>query len=361
MSEAPNNESKTELPTEKRRQDALERGNVPISREAINLGFMIALLIVATFSLEWCRKVAQVLQGFVEHPSEFSLESAADAAALIRALSIELMPVLAVVALFTAFSVGASILQAPPHLSTKRLAPEMSRISIAQGWRRIVSSQGMMEVLKSVVKLALIGGVGAVFMLSSNRTLVDSLEAPIDSLPAIVLQAMSAVIWQISGFALLLSVADILMTRFVWEKQLRMTRQEVRDEHRQQDGDPVLSARRRSIARNRIRKRMLANVPRATLVVVNPTHYAVAMRYQRQEGGAPRVVAKGADLIALQIRKSAEQHGIPVIEDKALARSLYKAVEVEQMIPVEFYRAVAEIMIMLQKRGNRRAAVALGG
>jgi flagellar biosynthetic protein FlhB len=131
-----------------------------------------------------------------------------------------------------------------------------------------------------------------------------------------------------------------------------MAPQEVKDERKQSEGDPLVKAKQRSIARARARQRMISAVPRATLVIANPTHFAVALRYVRSEGGAPRVVAKGQDLVALTIRKIAEENAIPVIEDKALARSLYAKVEVDQMIPVEFYKAVAQILLRLQARRN---------
>jgi flagellar biosynthetic protein FlhB len=129
-----------------------------------------------------------------------------------------------------------------------------------------------------------------------------------------------------------------------------MSRQEVKEELRQAEGDRMVKARLRSLRLDRSRRRMLSAVPRATMVVANPTHYAVAMRYVRSEGGAPLVLAKGADLVALKIRASAEAHDIPVIEDKPLARSLHSGVEVERPIPAEFYRAVAEIVHLIQQR-----------
>jgi len=133
-----------------------------------------------------------------------------------------------------------------------------------------------------------------------------------------------------------------------------MTRQEVKDEAKQSDGDRALMARRRSIALRRIRKQLKAAVPRATLVLANPTHYAVALRYVPSEGGAPVVVAKGLDHIALSIRRIAEEHKIPVFEDKPLARSMHDSVSVDRPIPVEFYKAVANIMIILHRRGLRK-------
>ena len=157
--------------------------------------------------------------------------------------------------------------------------------------------------------------------------------------------------------AVVLVAADIVWSRVYWQRELRMTRQEVKDELKQADGDPIVKARLRSLARDRMRKRMMAAVPRATLVIANPTHFAVALRYVREEGGAPLVIAKGQDLIALKIREIADEHGIPVIEDKALARSLYKAVEVDKMIPPEFYKAVAEIVFYVIGRQARTRPV----
>jgi flagellar biosynthetic protein FlhB len=147
-------------------------------------------------------------------------------------------------------------------------------------------------------------------------------------------------------------VADLVWSRLFWQRELRMTRQEVKDEHKQSEGDPILKARMRSLARDRSRRRMIAAVPRATLVIANPTHFAVALRYVREEGGAPLVVAKGQDLVALKIRHVAEENGIPVIEDKLLARSLYESVQVDKIIPSQFYKAVAEIILFLMVRGN---------
>ena len=138
-----------------------------------------------------------------------------------------------------------------------------------------------------------------------------------------------------------LLIFDLPVTHVLWRRQLRMAPQEVKDERKQSEGDPLIKARRRSSRDPARVKRMLHAVPRATLVIANPTHFAVALRYVRSEGGAPRVVAKGQDLVALSIRRIAEENDIPVIEDKALARSLYAKVSVDQMIPVEFYKAVA--------------------
>ena len=142
-----------------------------------------------------------------------------------------------------------------------------------------------------------------------------------------------------------LAVGDLLWARFKWHRDLRMSRQDLKDEMRQSEGDPIVRARQRSVARDRARRRMLASVPKATLVVANPTHYAIAMRYVHGETAVPIVLAKGVDHMALRIRELAEKNGISVVEDRALVRSLYDSVHANQPIPPEFYRAIAEIIL----------------
>jgi flagellar biosynthesis protein FlhB len=142
----------------------------------------------------------------------------------------------------------------------------------------------------------------------------------------------------------LLAVVDVFWTRHHWYSQLRMTKQEIKDEYKQSQGDPIVKQRQRAVARDRARRRMINNIPRATLVIANPTHYAVALRYVREENDAPVVVAKGQDLIALRIREIAEENNIPVFEDPPLARSMFAQVSVDSVIPPVFYKAVAELV-----------------
>jgi len=172
-------------------------------------------------------------------------------------------------------------------------------------------------------------------------------------LPQKVLDLCVKAIAAVLVATLTVAAADLAWSRILWRRDHRMSKQEVKDELRQAEGDRMLKARLRSLRLDRSRKRMLSAVPRATMVVVNPTHYAVAMRYVRAEGGAPMVIAKGADFIALKIRSIAEEHEIPVVEE--LARSLYGAVDVDRPIPAEFYRAVAEIVHLIQQRKARWA------
>ena len=176
--------------------------------------------------------------------------------------------------------------------------------------------------------------------------------------PELILQMAMKLLSGISIATIVLVAADLAMTRFHWRRDLMMSKQEIKDENKQAEGDPQIKARQRQIGRDRVRRRMMADVPLATLVIANPTHYAIALRYNREEGGAPMVVAKGADLVALKIREIAEANDVPVIEDKLLARSMYDHVEIDQMIPPQFFKAIAEIIYFLHSRTGSKVGVA---
>ena len=173
------------------------------------------------------------------------------------------------------------------------------------------------------------------------------------ALPALILNMATRLISTMAVAAIVLVAADMVWSRLFWQRELRMTRQEVKDEMKQVDGDPIVKARLRSLARDRMRKRMIAAVPRATLVIANPTHYAVALRYVREEGGAPLVVAKGQDLIALKIREIADRARHPRDRGQGAGALPLQGVEVDKMIPPEFYKAVAEIVFYVLGRQAR--------
>ncbi len=359
MSEAPDKESKTEEPTEKKMRDAIEQGNVPYSREAATLASLLGILMVISFFLvSGVSHLNSTLLRLLDSPGAWSLEGHADASKLFQAVGMDaarlLLPVAIVLA---AAGILSSVVQNPPRLVLERIRPDLSRLSLSKGWKRIFGGHGRLEFLKGVFKLGAVTLLGFMVLRSTQNSVVNALFMEPTALPGLILDMASRLIATVAVATIVLVAADVVWSRVSWQRELRMTRQEVKDEMKQADGDPIVKARLRSLARDRMRKRMMAAVPRATLVIANPTHFAVALRYVREEGGAPLVVAKGQDLIALKIREIAAEHGIPVIEDKALARSLYKAVEVDKMIPPEFYKAVAEIVFYVIGRQARTRPV----
>ena len=352
MADEPDKDSKTEEPTEKKIRDAFERGFVPFSREAAMLASLLGLLIITGFFLvSGVSHLNLSLRRLIDNPGGWSLENGGDATRLFLAIAFDAARLLIpFVVILAAAGVLSSMLQNAPRIVLERVRPQLSRLSLSGGWRRLFAAQGQTEFLKSIFKLIAVTVLGFMLLRTAQHDVMNAMLIEPTALPTLVLSLGTRLLSSLAVAVLVLVAADIVWSRLFWHRELKMTRQEVKDELKQADGDPILKARQRSLARDRLRKRMIAAVPRATMVIANPTHFAVALRYVREEGGAPLVVAKGQDLIALKIREVAVGHGIPIVENKALAQSLYRSAEVDKMIPPEFYKAVAEIVFFLFAR-----------
>jgi flagellar biosynthesis protein FlhB len=357
MAEHSDQESKTEQPTEKKIRDAIEEGRIPISREASVFASMAALMVILAFLIgQSAQRLVPTLSGLLDDPDGFRLSTGADAQNLLTVVGLEAMRfMLPLVITVVAFGLAASLLQNVPRLVLQRIQPDFSRISLTQGWKRIFGAQGLVEFAKSVFKLVTVSLVVGFVLRSSEARAFEAMYTDPVALPEMILTIAMRIVSAICIATIVLVAMDLAWARFHWRRELRMTRQELKDEHKQAEGDPLVKARLRSLARDRSRQRMIAGVSRASLVIANPTHYAVALRYQRDENPAPLVLARGMDAIALKIRAVAEENRIPVIENKALARALYAAVQVDQVIPAEFFRPVAEIIYFLQSKKTPRS------
>src|ERR1700689_435846 len=334
-------EDKTEEPTEKRLHDAVERGEVAFSREAPLFASLSAALLVLIFVIPTrAEALLTALIGLIDDPAGWRIERGEDVLALGG-------PLVA--------GVLASLAQSTPRIVPDRILPDASRISLRKGLSRVFGARGWTEFLKSLIKLAAVIAVAIMMLIGQKVVLLTAMDVDPGTLPQRVLDLSVKTIAAVLVATVVVAAADLFWSRILWRRDQRMSKQEVKEELRQAEGDRMIKARLRSLRLDRSRKRMLSAVPRATMVVVNPTHYAVALRYVRAEGGAPMVVAKGADFIALKIRSIAEDPAIPVVEDKPLARSLYAAVDVDRPIPAEFYRAVAEIVHLIQQRKGQWA------
>lgn len=357
MSDEVDKESRTEEATERKLQKAAERGDAPVSREAtVFAGFLAFYIFLAVWAHGAGAQLATGMHGLLESAGAARLGTLGDAQALMAQIvahcALALAPALGLIALA---GVLASVLQNPPRLVGDRIQPDLSRLSPMKGFARIFGLRGWAEFGKSALKLIL--GLLVISLLFwgltpalIRLTQIDPMLTPQRALDdatslALALCCLSGVIF----------AADLFWSRMTWRRDQRMSRQELRDEFKETEGDPTVKQRLRALAQQRARKRMMAAVPRATMVIANPTHFAIALRYVRGESGAPVVLAKGQDLVALKIREIAEKNGIPVVEDKALARSMYDAVEIDQMIPAAFYRAVAEIIHMLAQKKTQQA------
>lgn len=352
MSDDQDPESKTEEATDKKLQDAIERGVVPVSREVSILASLAAMLIILVFVLPpRAEQFVGTLIHFLDDPGGWRLERSNDVVALGGVVMIAAAQlVLPTVILLMVAGIVASIAQNPPRIVPDRIMPDLSRISPRAGLARMFGPKGWTEFLKSVAKIAAVMTVVAMVLGGQKYILTSAMFLDVADLPQRIIKVCVSVVAAVMVATLVVASGDIVWARIHWRRDQRMSRQELKEEIKQTEGDRMVKARLRSLRLDRSRKRMLSAVPKATMVVVNPTHYAVAMRYVRAEGGAPIVLAKGVDLIALKIREIAQENNVPIVEDKPLARALYGAVAVDSAIPQEFYRAVAEIVHLVHER-----------
>jgi flagellar biosynthesis protein FlhB len=352
MSEAADHESKTEQPSQKRITDTLEKGNVPFSREVVTfVSLGGALLAISLTGVSSTQHLFSILYGSFDHLEDIPMGNGADATqVLTRYFQAAFLTILPFAAVIAVGGIIGSIGQNVPSAVLDRLMPKMERISPAANFKRIFGTQGLVEFAKSVAKILVVSLLLYRVFSGNFNDLAGNLAGDIVNLPMRILDFTKAMLAPICIFAFILAIFDTVITRMRWYRNLRMTRQELKEELKQSEGDMQLKERIKQIGRQRVRKRMMAELPKATVVIVNPTHYAVAMRYVPSEGGAPLVIAKGVDNLALKIRQFCEDNSISVIEDKPLARALHKSCEVGTMIPPEFYKAVAEIIHYLEVR-----------
>jgi len=356
MAEGADKESKTEEATEKKVRDTIEKGKLPHSREvALFASFVAILVFIVFYARDAIVGLGMFLSVFLEKPEDWPIDSGADVILLYRIVIIEIGKALAMLLILLATAgIGASVFQNMPQFVGERIRPQLSRISIAQGWKRLFGLQGFVEFLKSLAKLGFVCAVLALTFSGEHLRLLSGMITNPYEYSGVIRSTAVDILTVIVLIMGAIAAADIVWSRFSWRQDMRMTRQEVKDELKQSEGDPIVKSRIRSVARDRARRRMMTAVPRATLVIANPTHYSIALKYVREEDSAPVVLAKGQDLLALRIREIAAEHGIPIFEDVALARSMYKQVSVDSVIPPQFYQAVAELVriVYAKKKGS---------
>lgn len=349
MSEDADPESKTEDASGKRLQDAADKGNVAKSME---IGYWFTFL-AASISL-WMLadslggRVVSSTTMFFAQPHLIPVDPshlARIAVDVSMSIGLALSPI---IGLFVLASVAASLLQNPFHVSLEKIKPDFKKLSPMAGLKRMFGMQNFVEFVKNMIKISVIGGILLAILIPE----LDELEVLIDLDLSVVLplclKIVAKVVGALLGIMFVVAAADYLYQRFNYMKNLRMTKQEVKEEYKEIEGDPHIKARLRQLRMQRARQRMMTAVPKASVIVTNPTHFAVALKYEQGQSEAPIVVAKGADNIAFRIRELAAKHEIPIVENPPLARALYK-VDLDQEIPVEHFRAVAEVISYIMK------------
>jgi len=347
-------DSKSELPTEKKVTDTLEKGNVPFSREVTNAASMLGMIFVGYMSVPWfITQLSINLSGIFANLGNWPLDTPENAAILIDKVGKSTVFLLApIIVPMVVFGLVSAISQNKPSLVLDRISPKLSKISVLKGLKRMFGQQGFREFGKALFKFVAAGSVATVIVLSKtdevlSQILVDTINIPIN-IHNLFLNILVGMFMTM----LVLATADFVWVRKDWVDEIKMSHQEIKDERKQSEGDPAIKLRSRSIAQDRSRRRMIKDVENATIVVTNPTHFAVAMRYDPTIDQAPFVLAKGQDLIALKIREVAEENDIPITEDPPLARALYKIAQIDNEVPPEFFVPLANIIRALSKTNS---------
>ncbi len=349
---------KTEEPSQKKLDDALGKGDTPRSQELKHF-FMLAggALVIGMYGSSLAGSLQRDMQKYLEQGYAFRMDGG-QVLQIWRAVSEQLLGALFLPLLvLVAAAVAGTLLQQRPVWAVEKLKPSFGKLSPMKGLKRMFSLQAFAELGKNILKLIIVGAVVS-YAVWPDRGRLDTL-MQVD-LAAVLAYLQSLVLKMFGAVAAIMAIVgggDYFYQRFEFIKKQRMTRQEIRDEHKQSEGDPLIKARVRQIRNERARGRMMAAVPDATVVIVNPTHYAVALKYEHQQMAAPVCVAKGLDNIALRIRAVAEENKVPVIENPVLARALYASAEIDREISADNYKAVAEVIsfVMRLKDKKKRA------
>jgi flagellar biosynthetic protein FlhB len=354
-----NDDDKTEEPTPRKIEQAREKGDIIYTPE---VGAALSLLVLTVFAAFMAGpmlvSMANSFIGFIAMPDQYSAEPGS-LMALAGKVSLKTMAILSLVMLaLAAAGIASRYMQDRPTFTGERLTPKISKLNPIEGFKRVFGKQAAASFLKSLAKLGIVGAA-MVWALWPNDAVLEniSLLDPAALLPFVKDRVVAMLIALVSAAAVL-AVIDYIFTRQSYMKRLKMSRREIKEEHRQSEGDPQIKAKLRQIRIERSRVRMMQSMPNASVVITNPTHYAVALRYEQGETAAPVCLAKGVDSLAQRIREAANEHDIPIVEDPPLARALYATAELDQPIPKEHYEAVAKVigfvLRLARKRGRRR-------
>jgi flagellar biosynthetic protein FlhB len=356
VAEETDKQSKTEEPTSRRLDEARRQGDVAKSPDLppwASMSAAVAVILIGGGVLS--RNMVVALLPFVAHPDAFELDHGG-AIAVARLAINAAWPVLLTV-LLTAAAAGAAgnLIQTGFLWAPAKIAPSPGKMSPMAGFQRLFGIDGFIHFGKSIAKVFMIGVVCWLSLKPRLDQMANlSLLSPLAMGP-FMMEALRALFFSVLGVLGVGAIGDWVLQRQRFTARLRMSREEIKEELRQSEGDPHVKGRQKQIRLQRGKRRMMQKVPKATVIIANPTHFAVALRYDTSEAPAPICVAKGVDSLALKIREVAKKHNVPVIEDPPLARALYAAVEMDQMIPQLHYEAVAKIIGFILGTGRKTA------
>ena len=345
MPDIDRDQERTEQASPRRREEARKKGQVARSQEVVSVAILLACATLLYFSSTWMldRMMDLMRWAFRESGSTVIHINTVQSIAVIwlYKLFIVLTPLFLTI---VAAGLLANYLQFGFLFSTEAVQFDLSKLDPIRGFQRLLSLKSLVELIKSLIKFTVVSCVVYFTMKNEIEGLIPLMDESVWGILVYIGRIMFRIVITTSWVLIVLAILDYLYQRWEFEKGLKMSKQEVKDEFKQTEGDPLVKARIKRIQREQARKRMMAKVPKADVVITNPVHLAVALEYDGGRMIAPRVVAKGAGVIAENIKEIALEHGVPVVENKPVAQLLYKIVNIDEFIPEYLYRAVAEIL-----------------
>ncbi|WP_331775306.1 flagellar biosynthesis protein FlhB [Sulfurospirillum sp. 1612] len=346
-------QEKTEEPTSKKIEDARKEGNVPKSQDTSS--FVTLLVAIIAFLALFNMMERHIVKLYVYLQSFIGVELTKNTVMQISIATMgEMLLIILPLAIIVALSgVLAGVLQFGFLFSSKPLIPDLKKINPIKGLKNLLSIKKLVETLKVILKVSIVMLTAYYFLFDFVKELPNIVYLPIFEqlywlkTKAILLGASMLVIF------FLLGLFDLFFVRYNYFKDLKMSKQEIKDEYKQMEGDPQIKARIRRIQMEMTKKRMMQEIPDADVVITNPTHFAVALRYDKDKEGAPRVLAKGVDFLALKIKEIARNYNVQIVENPPLARELYKKCELDDIIPENLYKVVAEVLAFVYKTSKK--------
>lgn len=354
MAEDDDKDSKTEDPSSKRLEEAVGRGQTAFSREVTSFLILLVLtLMIVSYSPTMLSKSREVLSPFITKVHDIPVERDIIGVEMVWLLQSSMM-IIAIPLLGTVIvALSSRMLQGGFVFTVDPLQPKLERISLRKGLERMFSMRSIIELLKGIFKIAIVGVI-AFFAVYYDIDPIRQLAASEPENMLILLQMLSSrILIGVTAAVGIIALIDFIYQKYEYIKSLRMTKQEVKDEYKQQEGDPMIKQRLRQIRTERARNRMMQEVPKSDVVITNPTHYAVALQYEMASMEAPKIVAKGQDYIALKIKEVAKENNIPIVENPTLARALFP-LDLDSTIPFQHFKAVAEIISYVYKLKKKK-------
>lgn len=357
MADEQDKEQQTEQPTQKRLEQARESGDVIKSQEVTSFVLLAGgTLSIAMFGPSTATGLGKFLTMFLDQAGDMSVDGAglmSMARGTLWHLALILAPLMGIVVVA---SLSGHVLQSRPGFHPDKLVPDFSKLNIIAGFGRLFGLEGWVNLLKGLVKIGIVGMAIWTQLWPARGMLEGILNQSALGVASDMNHLLFRVLFAALGALAVIAGADYFFQHVRFMRRNRMSRQEIKEEYRANEGDPTVKAKVRQIRQERARKRMMAAVPDATVVIANPTHFAVALKYERGKTQAPICVAKGVDALALRIRAIAEENDVPVVENPPLARALYASVELDEAIPAEHYKAVAQVIGYVLKLTGKLSA-----